>query len=151
VTLAALVLRASDQSPPEFPLGVFRNNYLRSFKGAQATCREGDYCFAEASSSADPAIFSHNSLDSGLVIDPDKGPSYLDEGTTPLCTAAEVNALADMTASGNVEECEVIEGFSLRLASGSLCIDAGTPEGAPAHDIDGDLRGPSPDIGADEL
>lgn len=36
------------------------------------------------------------------------------------------------------------------LQAGSPCIDAGTADGRPAEDIDGDARDSSPDIGADE-
>jgi hypothetical protein len=40
--------------------------------------------------------------------------------------------------------------YDFRLQDGSPAIDAGTPDGAPAEDIEGTLRDASPDMGAYE-
>ena len=42
------------------------------------------------------------------------------------------------------------ENGDYHIQAGSPCIDAGTSEGAPEDDIDGDLRDSYPDIGSDE-
>jgi hypothetical protein len=40
--------------------------------------------------------------------------------------------------------------YDFRLQDDSPAIDAGTPDGAPAEDIEGTLRDASPDMGAYE-
>jgi hypothetical protein len=40
--------------------------------------------------------------------------------------------------------------YDYRLQDGSPAIDAGTPDGAPAGDIEGTLRDATPDMGAYE-
>jgi hypothetical protein len=110
----------------------FQNN--RFHTGAcPAGYMETIHAFRENTPSADPTIFEHNSLD-----------GYLDEGTTH----ANPNLLTDMIASGNIARCE---GMGWSLVSGSTCIDAGTRQGAPVADFDGELRDALPDIGCDEF
>lgn len=41
--------------------------------------------------------------------------------------------------------------MNYRINAGSPCIDAGTPDGAPATDFEGDIRTGNPDIGYDEF
>jgi len=66
--------------------------------------------FVENGSSADPSIFQNNALyagNTGLVGDNGfpgyNSALYVDEGTTKLTSAAQINALTDMTVSGTVE------------------------------------------------
>jgi parallel beta-helix repeat protein len=57
------------------------------------------------------------------------------------------------TGLGNINQDPVfVGGDDYHLTAGSPCIDAGTSEGAPGYDIDGDVRpvGSGVDIGADE-
>jgi hypothetical protein len=126
------------------PSGVYRNNVI------SAGLCDTSVVVSEAGADSDPLIFESNDLD------PAHGsPSalYLDEGSTPLTTAAMVNALTDATVSGNLSVDPGYASFpmDLHLMAGSMCIDAGTAVGAPGHDFDGDVRDASPDIGADEL
>jgi hypothetical protein len=46
---------------------------------------------------------------------------------------------------------ETITSFDAHLTEGSPAIDAGTPQGAPAHDFDGRPRTAQPDVGAHEF
>lgn len=98
--------------------------------------------------SADPRIFESNDLD------PSGAPTalYLDEASLGLGTAAAVNSLADMIVSGVIaaDPMFVAYPFDLHLSAASPCVNAGTPDGVPALDMDGSPRGANPDIGADE-
>jgi hypothetical protein len=86
-------------------------------------------------------IFEHNDFAPPL--------SYQDENFTLLTTPAAVNALTDMTVSGTLDFAPAFASDP-HLSSASPLIDAGTTVGAPAYDIDGELRISPPDIGADE-
>jgi hypothetical protein len=114
------------------PGGVYRNNIF-----------EGGPCgiaFAETSAQTDPQIFEHNALDP---------MTYVDEGTNTLTAAAAVDSLPDMTSSGTLAgACAATADH--HLSAGSACIDAGTSVGAPAFDMDGQIRDSKPDIGPDE-
>lgn len=141
---------------------AFRNNII-----AAGACREGA-AFVETAATADPVVFENNVLHAGDrngplwwqtgaqcqgtgLLQPICGALYYDAGGSQqvLFTADQVNALTDMTASGNTHElCALSSDFS--LVAGSACIDAGTPAGAPFFDIDGDPRDALPDIGPDE-
>jgi hypothetical protein len=65
--------------------------------------------FVENGASADPAVFSNNELYGGNGSIGDGGvPGYrsalhVDGGTTKLTSAAQINALSDMTVSGTAE------------------------------------------------
>jgi hypothetical protein len=70
-----------------------------------------------------------------------------------LQSAAAVNALTDATFAGNISADPMFASYpsNLHINAGSACIGAGTPAGAPAVDMDGDVRDlTTPDIGADE-
>ena len=60
-------------------------------------CIVGCVAFAEGYASTDPSSF----LDNQLAAD-GLNQLYLDEGTTFLGTAAQIDALSDMTASGTL-------------------------------------------------
>jgi hypothetical protein len=72
---------------------------------------------------------------------------YLNEGTTWLYTAAEINALTDTVASGNIDHGASFADNDMHLASGSLCINAGTrttwtARRAPPHPTSAPTNGP---------
>jgi len=50
---------------------------------------------------------------------------------------------------GNIEDDPMLDA-DYYLQPGSPCIDAGTPDGAPDYDIEGNPRDATPDIGAYE-
>jgi hypothetical protein len=129
---------------PTGPSGLFRNNIMRG--GVCGTARS---VFSEMVDAADPRIFEHNDLD------PTGKPTqlYLDQGTTALNSAAAVNALIDMTSFKNISADPLFVNYpaDVHLQAGSTCIGAGTSNGAPSVDMDGDARDPAtPDIGPDE-
>ncbi len=131
-------------SPPASGSGVYRNNILRA-----GVCGTARYGLIEAVAGADPRVFENNDLD------PTGMPTalYFDELVTPITTAAQVNALADMTVSGVISADPLYTAYpgDLHLTAGSPCVGAGTAVGAPAKDFEGDPRDPAtPDIGADE-
>jgi hypothetical protein len=131
-------------TPPAGPSGMFRNNILRA-----GVCQQARSVFSELSAAADPRIFEHNDLD------PTGGPTqlYLDEAKTALNTAAAVNALIDMTTFKNISVDPSFVNYpnDVHLTVNSMCISAGTSNGAPSLDMDGKPRDPTtPDIGPDE-
>jgi len=124
--------------------GIVRNNILHA--GLCATL----YGAIETSASADPRIFESNDIWYG------SSPTaiYRDENTTNLTTIASVNALTDMTVSGNFSSDPLfISAFNLHITSGSVCRNNGTATGAPTTDWEGDVRPQETkfDIGADEF
>ena len=130
---------------PTGPSGIFRNNILRA-----GICPASRSVFSELAAAADPRIFEHNDLD------PTGTPTqlYLDENGSLLNSAAAVNALIDMTTFGNISVDPSFVNYpaDVHLKPTSLCIGAGTSNGAPAIDMDGAARDPAkPDIGPDEL
>ncbi|HXK19534.1 MAG TPA: hypothetical protein VNG33_17110 [Polyangiaceae bacterium] len=131
-------------TPPTSPSGVFRNNILRG-----GVCTTARSVFSEIVDAADPRIFEHNDLD------PTGSPTqlYLDQGTTALNTAAAINALVDMTSFKNISADPLFVNYpsDVHLQVASPCLAAGTSNGEPAVDMDGDKRDPTtPDIGPDE-
>ena len=111
-----------------------------------------------------------------------KGGAILNSGSNPTITNSilwndtapegpEIGKYVDDDPDPTVNHCDIQEGYpgngninadplfvdpvngNLHLQSGSPCIDAGTSEGAPNYDIDGDVRpqGSGYDIGADEF
>jgi len=130
-------------SAPLAGSGTYRNNIVG---GGRCTTT---YVVYEADVAADPRTFESNDLD------PAGAPLalYYDEAATALMTAAGVDGLGDMIVSGtlSVDPLYVSYPLDLHLMAGSLCQDAGTTTGAPAADIDGQIRDVTPDIGADEL
>jgi hypothetical protein len=111
-------------------------------------CTLARYGFHEAAAAADPRVFEHNDLDPAVA----PTALYFDSGTTAVNTAAGVDALADMTASGTISASPLFANYptDLHLSVGSPCINTGTATGAPALDMDGAKRDATPDIGADE-
>jgi hypothetical protein len=129
---------------PSGGLGIFRNNIMRA-----GICTNARVGFAERAVSVDPRVFQNND------IDPTGAPTalYLDEGTTPVTTAAGIDLLGDMVKGGTISADPLFKAYptDLRLSPGSPCADMGTATGAPALDFDGAIRDSKPDIGADEL
>jgi hypothetical protein len=129
---------------PTTPVGLFRNNIFRA-----GTCQQSRTAFAELDTAADPRIFEHNDFD------PAGAPTtfYFNENASALNTPAAVNALIDMTSFGNISADPQFANYpsDVHLQAGSMCIAAGTSNGAPKVDMDGAARDPAtPDIGPDE-
>jgi len=141
----ALGFDVADGGTAMGPRGIVRNNILAS--GGCAT----RYGLHEMNAAADPKVVENNDFFSqpnpGAVL-------YRDEATVDLLDAGQVNALTDVTASGNIAgNPNLGGGGGFHLAMGSICINAGTDAGAPRADFDREAR-PSMggfDIGADEL
>jgi hypothetical protein len=141
-TVAPIVWMATGLPTP-VSSGILRNNV--SFSG---DCTPPAVPFQEIGAGADPRIFENNDL----AVAAPGAPIYHDEGATLLTSAAQVDALTDVIASGNLS---VHPGFSsatdFHLAPTSPLIDRGTATGAPRVDFDGEPRDDgAPDIGADE-
>ena len=132
-------------APPVTPLGVLRNNIIEA--GVCPT----NYAIRENDAASDLRFVENNDLR-----DPATTTAlYIDEGATSLMTAADVNALTDTTASGNIDTdpqyTQAPNGF-INIPSGSTCQNTGTATGAPATDFEGDPRPQegAHDIGPDE-
>jgi hypothetical protein len=142
-TSVALELDAATSSPPPAGKGIFRNNILH---GGDCITRYG---VRELAASADPRIFENNDIvPAGAA-----SALYLNEATTALTTAAQVNALTDMTVANilALDPLFVTYPGNLRLQITSPLRAAGTAAGAPATDFFGQPRNPAtPSIGADE-
>jgi hypothetical protein len=109
-----------------------RNNIVSA-----QTCNERRAVVRDPAASA-PNALQNNDLHSAAL--------YVD-GSTFLTSVASVNALPG--AANNFSADPLLDA-EFRLLTGSPCIDTGTASGAPLMDFDGDARGPSPDVGADE-
>jgi len=75
---------------------------------------------------------------------------YLDPGGSMTVTYSDI--AGGWEGEGNIDENPLFEGFiDYHLRPGSPCIDAGTPDGAPPDDIEGNPRDEKPDMGAYEF
>ncbi|MBS1153130.1 MAG: polymorphic outer membrane protein, partial [Myxococcaceae bacterium] len=126
---------------PSGPRGLVRNNIIHA--GLCPTA----FAIHEFDVVADPRVLENNDL----VPARDGGTLYRDENQSNLVTAAEVNALLDLTTALNLSADPLFDG-GVHLSAGSPCRNAGTATGAPVIDLDGDSRPKesAPDIGADE-
>jgi hypothetical protein len=112
---------------------LLRNNII-----APGSCDTSFNVDQEAA--AAPDVLANNDFVPGV-----SSELYRIIGQTDPRTIAEVNALPGASDNFSVA-CE------LPLEAGAACIDAGTPEGAPELDIDGDARNDgAPDVGPDEF
>ena len=126
-------------SKPRGPSGTYRNNLIHGGNcKTQSAVREGN-------ANMDARIFENNNL-----IPSSAGVAYFDENQMALDIAA-VNKLAGSKNNLAVQPMFVQYRSNLRLAAGSMCIDAGTPVGAPTGDITGAPRDAKPDIGPHEF
>jgi len=134
---------ASSGSPPAGGKGMFRNNIIH---GGDCNTRYG---VRELAAAADPHVFQNNDIvPAGAA-----SALYFNEATTALTTAAQVNALADMSVAQTIAVDPLFLAYpsNLRLQMGSPLRGAGTPTGAPPADFFGQARNPmTPSIGADE-
>ncbi len=105
--------------------GIFRNNW-----GGLGRC--SGVSFAEIDAASDPAVLENNALTGGML--------YLDEGVTVMRWIADVNAMTDITSSGNIVSDE----------DAPAQWDRGTTSGAPLWDYYGIPRDETPSIGATE-
>lgn len=151
-TSAAIELGIGTNTAPAAPKGMVRNNILSGGACSLALTTTGPIRadFSEARATTDPRLFQNNDLDpSGTPL-----PTlYWDEGTTARTSADMVNGLTDITTSGNISASPMFASppTDLRLGTGSACIGAGTPVGAPATDFDGKARSTTkPSVGAYE-
>jgi len=144
-TGAAIELDVIPGAAPAAGVGIFRNNILRA-----GYCLGARYDFYESDVAADPRFFESNDLD------PFNAPTnlYYDADTGGVNTAAGVNGLLDMTVSGTISSNPTFVAYPVNahLLGGSPCDGAGTPNGAPATDMDNQARDAvTPDIGPDEI
>ncbi len=147
-TSTAVELGVGSIAAPVAPKGLVRNNILRG--GAcilAATTGPGARTdFSETRATTDPRRFLNNDLDPS-------GTLYWDEGTTPKTAIGTVNGVPDITTSNNNISADpmFVSATDLHLRTGSMCIGAGAPNGAPITDFDGKARSPTnPSIGAYE-
>lgn len=96
------------------------------------------YDVREINAYSAPAVIQNNDF---------LGPAYLDGASGLLTTIASINGLPGASANLSADP-QFMSG--IRLGPASLCIDAGTPLGAPEYDIYGNPRGATPDVGAHE-
>jgi hypothetical protein len=137
---SAAVALSTAATAPDGPRGLFRNNILHA-----GTC-DTLYGVWEEVAGADPRVFVNNDLW------PDTATALLrDENTT------DVTDIAMVGGAGNLSADPLFTNFmamppDLTLMVGSMCIDAGTADAAPATDFTGVARpqGSAPDIGAFE-
>ncbi|MDZ4696203.1 MAG: choice-of-anchor Q domain-containing protein [Deltaproteobacteria bacterium] len=126
-------------SKPRGPSGTYRNNLVHG-----GNCKN-QTAIRESSIDMDPRIVENNNL-----IPAANGALYFNENLTAIDLAA-VNQL-----TGSKNNLSVVPQFvqyraNLRLAAGSMCIDAGTSLGAPSGDLAGTARDTKPDIGPYEF
>ncbi len=127
------------------PLGIVRNTIIRNIGTGGVTNP-----VIERGANADLAFFQNNALRdltaSMLAL-------YLDEGTTALSTATQINTMMmGGTSGGNiVADCNLTAAW--RLPMSSACRNSGTSMSCPRTDFDAQVR-PNEmvcDIGADEF
>ncbi len=126
-------------SKPRGPSGTYRNNLVHG-----GNCKN-QTAIRESSVDMDPRIVENNNL-----LPSPNGALYFDENQTALDIAA-VNKLSGSKNNLSVQPQFVQYRANLRLAAGSMCIDAGTAVGAPAGDLAGTARDAKPDIGPYEF
>jgi hypothetical protein len=147
-TSKGLVFDIVDGGVPGGGLGLVRNNIL-----GNGTCMNRASVH-ELNVSADPRVFQNNYFYNQTTMgSAAQSVFYRDENMTNLLDAGAVNALTDMTVSGNIEGNAALGAGPLyHLGATSVCRNAGIDAGFPLTDIDGDSRPQEgvPDIGADE-
>jgi hypothetical protein len=125
--------------------GLYRNNI---FLSGNCPVRAG---FAERTGEMPGSIGAPQALQNNDFASP--GVLYAPATPPDLTTIASVNALPYASVGGNIAVTPAFVAYptNLHLLPESLCIDSGTPTGAPANDMDGLPRSATkPDIGADE-
>lgn len=97
----------------------------------------------EGSGMASPRVLANNDLAPVPTL-------YHANAGGDLTTTAAINALPG--ARGNFSADPMLAADGIHLNAGSMCIDSGASDGAPAEDYDGDARpiGPGFDVGMDE-
>ena len=127
------------------PAGILRNNIILA-----GNCRKR---FAvEESSNGAARIIENNDLYPGSVSASTDIAVLYRRDTSDALTAVQVNAMTGAAKNISADPKFVSPPSDLHLSSGSLCIDRGTAEGAPATDSEGNARpvGSGFDIGAYE-
>jgi hypothetical protein len=137
--------------------GTWWNNVIAAGAaslGANAT----QVAFRESAQNVDP-VELRNNVFQAYGVGPSQQPNlYLNENSALLHTAASINALMDLTSTGNLAGDPGFVGLStadLHITSTSICRGAGTAMSVLPFDIDLDTRptpaNTNPDIGADEV
>ncbi|MDP3235656.1 MAG: hypothetical protein Q8N26_22920, partial [Myxococcales bacterium] len=130
------------------PMGSYRNNIITALGFAAVR-----FAFQEADASSDPAVLEHNDFWAPTIAG--MPPLYLNEGTTTLNGAGQINGLNGMGVSA-FNNLSNDPGFiaNFRISTVSQMRAAGGIAGAPFDDIDGQRRplplNTAPDIGCDE-
>ena len=102
----------------------------------------GIYCDSSSPTVLNTILYFNRALVSGDEI-------YLSGGSI---TVTYSDIAGGWEGESNIDENPLFVGFrDYHLQAGSLCIDAGTPDGAPPDDIEGNPRDEYPDMGAYEF
>jgi len=130
------------------PMTEIRNNIIR---GLELSCPGNPLAFValqEANAQSDPSIVQNNDFFHAPL------GLYVDEGSTVLTTAAQINGLGDLVAVGDNLSVNPGLDTTWHLTNTSQLIDQGIATNAPRTDFDdGGMRpaGDGYDIGADEF
>lgn len=137
-TATGIELGASGNGLPGGPLGLFRNNIVAASRCGLSTA------VAETVPEVDPRKLRNNDLVPTGVL-------YRDEAADLISEIDDVNSLPGVLDNLSVDPDLIDVVADPHLQDGSMCIDAGTAEGAPEQDFDGEARDDgAPDIGPDE-
>ena len=112
-----------------------RNNIIRA-----GNCRTGSNLLVSHPHFG-PLLVANNDLEPGV-----SGSLYRDFTKGHLQRIEDVNAIPDFSVRGSFSA-----SCPIPLVSGSACVDAGSSEGTPERDFDGEARDTHPDVGPDEL
>jgi hypothetical protein len=127
------------------PMGIVRNNIIRHVGVGGVTNP-----VVELNVQSDLQSFDNNALWDPTA---SMGAIYLDEGTMPLATALQINALMPAGSSTNNLVVDCVPNASWHIPAGSACRNAGTALSCPRADFTAQVRPNAAicDIGADEF
>jgi hypothetical protein len=137
---SAAIELAAGAGGPGAPRGIFRNNILRA-----GLCTGARYGVRELDAGADPRLLEHQDFDPFMT-----PVLYLNENSNMLTTIGPIDMLSGAKQNISVDPSFVNYPTDVHITATSMCIAKGTMVGAPARDMDGQMRKTTPDIGADE-